>query len=244
LRQLIGQTSKRIPSRIGRSLIAIALSYIQILAAARAQTFAVRLTESAIRQGKQHLLTHYILKQKPALSIIPYFGLILGNGSLSRLRVRALRPEQQVEPAYHRHRNRVYATRTQYLKLARIVGADPYIVHVVVRSAMLHHQIRLSLHGQRPYLPQVRGKLQYPRRNRLIKQQGLINKLDRCNQHSLSLWSRDPQVKCPEAPATLPQARLSWATGRRISSTRCFGKVSSSAMAASVIEEGAAASAA
>ncbi|CAN5638417.1 hypothetical protein BH10ACI4_BH10ACI4_07150 [soil metagenome] len=195
LRQLIGQTSKRIPSRIGRSLIAIALSYVQILAAARAQTFAVRLTESASRQGKQHLLTHYILKQKPALSIIPYFGLILGNGSLSRFGVRTLRPEQQVKPSRYGDIHRLDATRAQHLELCRIVCADPDIVDVVVRSAMLYHQVRLPLYGQRPYLPQVCSELQYPRRNRLIKQQGLINKLDRCNQHSLSLWSRDPQVK-------------------------------------------------
>ncbi len=77
--ELVRQTRKRIPSRIGRSLIAGAFCLIQILTTARAKPFAVRRTEGATRQGEQHLLAHHILKQKTALFIIPDFGLIRCN---------------------------------------------------------------------------------------------------------------------------------------------------------------------
>ena len=50
--ELVGQTRKRIPSRIGRSLIAGTLCLIQILTTARAKPFAVRRTEGATRQGE------------------------------------------------------------------------------------------------------------------------------------------------------------------------------------------------
>jgi hypothetical protein len=50
--ELIGQTRKRIPSRIGRGLIAGTFRLIQILTTARAKPFTVRHTESATRQGE------------------------------------------------------------------------------------------------------------------------------------------------------------------------------------------------
>jgi hypothetical protein len=50
--ELIGQTRKRIPSRIGRNLIAGAFRLIQILTTARAKPLAVRRTEGATRQGE------------------------------------------------------------------------------------------------------------------------------------------------------------------------------------------------
>src|SRR5438270_1763187 len=49
--ELVGQTRKRIPARISRSLLAGTFCLIQILTAARAKPFAGRHTESATRQG-------------------------------------------------------------------------------------------------------------------------------------------------------------------------------------------------
>jgi hypothetical protein len=50
--ELVRQTRKRIPSRIGRGLIAGTFRLIQILTTARAKPFTVRHTESATRQGE------------------------------------------------------------------------------------------------------------------------------------------------------------------------------------------------
>ena len=50
--ELIGQTRKRIPTHIGRSLIAGAFCLIQILTTARAKPFTVRPAEGATWQGE------------------------------------------------------------------------------------------------------------------------------------------------------------------------------------------------
>ena len=50
--ELIGQTRKRIPSRIGGGLIAGAFCLIQVLTTARAKPFAVCRAEGATRQGE------------------------------------------------------------------------------------------------------------------------------------------------------------------------------------------------
>jgi hypothetical protein len=77
---------------------------IQILPAVGAKTLAIRLAQRASRQCQQHLLPHDVLQLQAALSIIPYFRLIFGNGALTRLGIRALRPKQQVELALQRNR--------------------------------------------------------------------------------------------------------------------------------------------
>jgi hypothetical protein len=54
-----------------------------------------------------------------------------------------------------------------------------------VRAAVLHDQVGLPLHWQRPHLPQVGGKIERTRGNRFFKLKRLFNKLDRSNQHVL-----------------------------------------------------------
>ena len=66
---------------------------------------------------------------------------------------------------------------------------------MIMRTAMLHYQVRLPLHTKRTHLTQVRRVFQYSRGNRLIEQQRLIYKLDRCNQHALKSSSYISQVK-------------------------------------------------
>jgi len=50
--ELVRQTRKRIPTRIGRSPVARTFCLIQILTTARAKPLAVRRTEGATRQGE------------------------------------------------------------------------------------------------------------------------------------------------------------------------------------------------
>ena len=95
--ELVRQTRKRIPTRIGRGLVAGTFCLIQILTTARAKPFAVRRTEGTTWQGEQHLLAHHILQQKTALLIIPDFGLIRGNGSLPGVRIGRFRAKYKVK---------------------------------------------------------------------------------------------------------------------------------------------------
>ena len=55
---------------------------------------------------------------------------------------------------------------------------------------MLHEQLRLPLHRQRPHLFQIRSILQYARGNGFIDLKGFINKLERSNQHLLRVAGR------------------------------------------------------
>lgn len=96
---LVSQTRQRIPTWIHGTLIAGALCKIQILTTAGAKPLAVRFAEGTTWQGEQHLLTHHILKQKTALLIIPYFGLVFGNCVLARDSIGPFGAEDEVKGA-------------------------------------------------------------------------------------------------------------------------------------------------
>src|ERR1700678_2846465 len=85
-----GQTGQRAPlgSRSGiRRGVAGAGLEVQVLAAARAKSFAIFLAERPGGQGEKHLLAYDILKRKTALFIIADFGLVESNCSFSGLGV-------------------------------------------------------------------------------------------------------------------------------------------------------------
>ncbi len=126
---------------------------------------AVRLTEGSRGQGKKHLLKHHILKQKPAVSIIPYFSLIFGNGTFAGVSICTFGSKDEVKAALDGDGDRLHAASAEDLKIGFIVSADADIVHMVAGSAMLNEQVGLSLHLHRSYLAQVWSVLQHPRLN-------------------------------------------------------------------------------
>ena len=69
------------------------------MAAARAKPFAIWLAKRPGRQGQEHLFPEHVFKRKAAIFIIPDFCLRCGDRVLVALRIRARRPEKQVEVA-------------------------------------------------------------------------------------------------------------------------------------------------
>jgi hypothetical protein len=187
LDQLVSQTRKSIPARINSSLVATALRHIQILAAVRAKPFAVRLAESTCGQGKQHLLTHYILKQKPAFSIIAYFRLIFGNRSFTGVRIGTFGAKNEVEGAGEGYRNRIHAAGAEDFELAGILGADTDVFYLAVAAAMLNQEVGLALDGQRAQLVEIDCEFQDAGSDGFVELKRLVSKLDRSNEHTYRL---------------------------------------------------------
>ena len=135
--ELIGQTRKRIPSQIGRSVAAGTGCKIQILATARAKPFAIFLAESTAGQGEQHLFAHHIFKRKTALLIITDFCLIGGNCVFPGDRIGLLGPEHQVELSAQRQRHRLDAAGAENLEVAMIRSPQPDVVDLGTGVAVL-----------------------------------------------------------------------------------------------------------
>ena len=91
------ETLQRTPAWIDLRFGTVAVCFVPVSAAARAESFAIFPAERAIRQGKQHLLAHNIFEQKAALFIIPDFRLSFADRTLARLGIRAAGSEDQVE---------------------------------------------------------------------------------------------------------------------------------------------------
>ena len=75
------------------------LFLIQILAALRAQSLAVRAARNLQRQSQQHLLAQHIFQQDSLALIIADLGLRIGNRKLVAACVRAERTVKQFEIA-------------------------------------------------------------------------------------------------------------------------------------------------
>ena len=173
--ELLGQTGKRIPSRVGGRRIAGTFRLIQILTTARAKPFAVCCAESTAGQGEQHLLAHHIFEQKTALLIIPDFGLIWGNGVLASLRSSGTGAENEVEIALKRHLDRFQAAGAEDLEPGRVMCPQADVVDVlnaatmVVSSMVLNDQVGPTFDRQRGRLTNVRGIIERTGIDNLVK---------------------------------------------------------------------------
>ena len=65
---------------------------------------------------------------------------------------------------------------------------------------MLDNEVGLALDRHGTYLPHVRGVVQRPRGNRLLKVKRAIHKLYRCNQHRCKVSSYALPVKSGPDP--------------------------------------------
>jgi hypothetical protein len=175
----VSQTRQRVPTRIDGTLIAGALCKIQILTTAGAKPLAVRFAEGTTWQGEQHLLTHHILKQKTALLIIPYFGLIFGNCVFAGDGIGSFGAEDEVEVAGEGGGNGFDAAGAEDLEVAAVAGAEADVVDVHVGAAMLDEEVGLAFDGKGAYLMDVRGVVQGTRGDGLVEQEGFVDKLER-----------------------------------------------------------------
>lgn len=182
---LVCQTRQRIPTRIGRSLVAGALCKIQILTTAGAKPLAVRLAEGTSWQGEQHLLAYHILKQKTALLIIPYFGLIFGNCVLAGGGIGGFGAKDEVEVAGEWGGDGLDAAGAEYLELSAKLGPEADVVDVGVGAAVLDEEVGQPFDGERAYLVDVGGVVQGTGGDGFIELERLINELERGNQHVL-----------------------------------------------------------
>jgi hypothetical protein len=101
-------------------------------AALRAKSLAVFLAECPAGQAKQHLFAHGVLQQKTALFIIPDFGLIFRNCSLSGLIIDTAGAKNEVEAARKRLTDGVQAPRAELLELSGEAGAEANVVDEVL----------------------------------------------------------------------------------------------------------------
>jgi hypothetical protein len=171
---LVSQTRQRIPTRVDRGLIAGALSKIQILTTAGTKPLAVRFAEGTTWQGEQHLLTHHILKQKTALLIIPYFGLVFRNCVLAGDGIGAFGAEDEVEGAVQGGGDGLDAAGAEDLEVAGVGGADADVVDVGVGGAVLDEEIGLAFDGERANLVDVGGVVQDAGGDGFVEVKGLV----------------------------------------------------------------------
>lgn len=159
-----------------------------------AKTFAIWLAERSTGQGEKHLLTHDVFKQQTALVIIPYFGLIFGDGSLSGLGVCIFWPEEEVEVALERYGDGIDTACAEHLELTLVAGADADIFDFFGGTAMFDDEVGLALNGKGPHLPGVGRIFDDTGCDVFVKKERLVLQVKRFNEHVLSLGPAALQV--------------------------------------------------
>jgi hypothetical protein len=101
------------------------------------------------------LLAHHIFKQKPAVSIIPYLGLILRDGAFGGFGVCSLRPKDEVEVSPEGQWDGFDAAGAENLELSLVARAYADVVYVGVCAAVLDDQVGLALNFHRPNLQEI-----------------------------------------------------------------------------------------
>ena len=135
-----GQSCERIPFGVGRGF-AVAGLLVQVLAAARAKSFAVFFAEGAAGQGEKHLFTHNIFKRETALLIIADFGLILRNRPLAGVGVGGLRSEDEVEAASEGGGDGFDAASAEEFEVALVGGAQADVGDLLPVAAVFDDEV-------------------------------------------------------------------------------------------------------
>ena len=69
------------------------------------------------------------------------------------------------------------------------------VVHMRIGAAMLNQQIGDAVDRQRAHLPNISRIVQRTRSNDLIELKGLVNELERSNQHNINVSRFAAQIK-------------------------------------------------
>jgi hypothetical protein len=180
-----GQARERTPLQTCVGWVAIAGFEVQVLATARAKSFAVFFAERAARQGEQHLFAHDILKGKTAHFIIADFGLVEGNGTFAGVSVSGLRAEDEVEAAGERRTHRLHAAGAEEFEVAVVGGADADVGDLLAVAAVFNDEIGTAGDGERANLGDVGSVFEGAGRDGLVEEEGFVFELERGDDHAL-----------------------------------------------------------
>lgn len=183
--QLAGETGESVPSWVGRSLIAMAVCSVPILAAVLAETFAVVLTEGSAGQREQHLLTHDILEQKPASIIVTDFGLFFRDRSLGGIGIGGVGAEDQVEVAGEVLEHWIEAAGALELEGSVVAGAEADVLDDLPGTPVLDEEVGASLDGEGTGLTEVRGVVDGADREGVVEVERFFLKFDGGDEHGL-----------------------------------------------------------
>jgi len=130
---------------------------VQVLATARAKSFAVFLAERAAGQGEEHLFAHDILKGEAALFIIADFGLIGGDGALAGVSVGGLGAEDEVEGAGEGGGDGFDAAGAEEFEVAFVGGAEADVGDLLAVAAVFEDEVGAAGDGEGADLLDVGG---------------------------------------------------------------------------------------
>jgi hypothetical protein len=179
----VGQVRERIPAAIRGSSITGAGLLVQILAAARAKSFAVRLTENAIREGQQHLLPQHVFQQQTTLFIIPDFSVIGRNGVLPGDGIGVCGAEDEVKLLVEGLLDGFDAAGAGGLKDADVPGAEADVVDDLFGAAVLGDEVGLAFDGQGAFLVDDLAEVDGSGGEGLVDPEGFIKKLEGGDKH-------------------------------------------------------------
>ncbi len=133
---------------------------VQVLATARAKSFAVFFAERAGGQGEKHLFAHNIFKRETALLIVADFGLIVRNGPFTGVGVGGLRAEDEVELAGERGGDRLDTAGAEEFEVAMVRSAQADVGDLFAMAAVLDDEVGAASDGKRAGLRDVGGVVQ------------------------------------------------------------------------------------
>ncbi len=187
---------ERLPPWIGAGgLSAVTGCIVQVLSAVDAKSFAVLLAQRPSGQGEQHLLAHHVLKQQTVGSIIPYLGLIFGDGAFAGVGVGFLGAEEQVEVARERHGDGIDAASAEDFERTFVGGANADVFDEILGAAVFEDEVGFAFDGQRPHLEGVYGVVDGSGRDLFMEEERFILQVDRVNEHRLSVGLAGLEVK-------------------------------------------------
>ena len=139
-----------------------------------AKSLAVLLAERTPGQGEQHLFPHDVLEQQTVLSIIPYFGLIFGDGAFSGFGVGVFGAEEEVEAAGERDGNGFDAAGAEDFEVALVIGADADVFDDLLGAAVFDEEVGFAVDGERAYLAGVGSVVDGAGGDGLVEEEGVI----------------------------------------------------------------------
>jgi hypothetical protein len=117
--------------------------------------------------------------------IIPDFGLICSNGTLSGVCVGAFGAEEEIKIALEGDGDGIDTAGAENLEVGTVVGPETDVIDVGVGAAVLDDEVGYAFDGKGTYLADVGGELEGAGGDGLIEFEGFVDKLERGNQHSI-----------------------------------------------------------
>src|ERR1700736_1144133 len=137
------------PPRIFDRSRAATLSFVQVLTAMHAQSFAILAARDFQRQSQQHLLAQNILEQNAVALIIADFGLRVGHRQFVPTRIGAERTIKQFKLTTYILRHRFHTAGAFQLQPCRQPSAQAYVFNYLMLAVMLFDDLGMPGRLQR-----------------------------------------------------------------------------------------------